>query len=344
MTLHKLFYKINENLLSIISNRQNLGISTIKQRLFLKKISEQLNFMVNKSWELSNPTFAYLFRKSKLIKSLQQLDLNIEEAKIVERITENFMGNIIESSFTTYNYLKDMQNITKKELFDLSGSITEKDRFYKDLYVKNIEKNGIVGFIDKSNKKWTLGHYTDMVLRTSTKMTQNYGVLYTYEHIDLYKISSHNSLCPICRPLENRVYSRSGQNPNYPPLAKAFGKINSNGSNDLSNTYLNIHPNCQHSLIPFKEDFKSEKELEKIRKFSSFEDNPPNLDSRSKEQIEAYKKRERGRQQLINDFKEFQSMKLLLGNNIPKTFNTFQKHKQSNSQAYQNWQKSYKNK
>jgi hypothetical protein len=63
----------------------------------------------------------------------------------------------------------------------------------------------------------------------------------------LYQIVKIGSTCPLCAVYEGRVYSKSGTDPHYPPLARAFGKIDPAGSDDLSNTFLNIHPNC---LVP----------------------------------------------------------------------------------------------
>lgn len=341
--LNKLFMKINQNILQIISTKNNLGCSTTKEKYLLKMIREQLDFMVNNSYQLATSGFEYIFRASKLQKSLRQLGLNGEEAKIIERITENFMGNIIQSSIIAYNELEKVVKNTRKEIMSIGGATSVLDDLYKKTFVENITKQGLTGFIDKSGKHWSLGAYTNMVLRTSVKTTQNYGVLYTYEHIDLYKISKHNSVCPICAPLEGRVYSRSGKNKNYPPLALAFGKINPNGTNDLSNTYLNIHPNCQHALIPFTEDFKSKKQIEEIREFSSFESNPPSRDPRSEKQIQQYKKQQEARNKLLNDFKQFQQMKLKLGTSMPKTFQTFQKHKLKGSENYKNWLNTFNN-
>ena len=60
-------------------------------------------------------------------------------------------------------------------------------------------------------------------------------------------ISSHGTTCKVCAPYEGRVYSRSGTDPDFPPLASAFGKVDPSGPDDLANTWLNIHPNC---LVP----------------------------------------------------------------------------------------------
>ena len=52
----------------------------------------------------------------------------------------------------------------------------------------------------------------------------------------LYQISAHGTTCRLCAGLEGRVYSKSGTDPDFPPLAAAFGKMDKNGPDDLSNS------------------------------------------------------------------------------------------------------------
>lgn len=57
-----LFWKVQENLLSIISNKSLIGMSSYKNRLILSRIQEQLNFMVNKSWKYAPDLFSQIYR------------------------------------------------------------------------------------------------------------------------------------------------------------------------------------------------------------------------------------------------------------------------------------------
>jgi hypothetical protein len=108
---------------------------------------------------------------------------------------------------------------------------------------EQLRKEGIAAFIDRGGHKWTLANYCAMSARTTSRQSSNFGEIFAKEDHDLYYIVPHGSTCPICAKYEGRVYSRSGKNPNYPPLAKAFTKIDPNGSDDLDNTYLTIQPN-----------------------------------------------------------------------------------------------------
>lgn len=174
----------------------------------------------------------------------------------------------------------------------------------KDL-ITNLMNNGITAFVDRAGKKWTLGNYCNMAVRTTAKQSANLGELFDDPEHDLYIVVDNHSNCPICSKYEGRVYSRSGTNPNYPPLSKAFGKIDKNGADDLTNTYLNIHPNCRHTLAKYVERARTPKQIEEMRKKSnaSFD-----VDPRTKQQVDAYKERERLKgleQESIRRYRQF---------------------------------------
>jgi hypothetical protein len=132
------------------------------------------------------------------------------------------------------------------------------------------------------------------------------------------------------------VYSKSGTNPDYPPLAAAFGKIDPAGPDDLTNTYLNIHPNCLHSLMKYTTIGKTDEQIQKDKDFSSFEKNPITHDPRTKKQIEAYRKKETNRRKYIDDYKQWKKYKAAFGKKIPD-FETFRAHKLKDDDKYKEW-------
>lgn len=336
----RLFLKVQENILAIITNKSLIGMATYKDKLILKRVQEQLDFMVNKSWQYAPDLFTNIYLNAKIDKHIRALGMNATDQVAVSRIVDNFMGHVFETSSFSYKTLKKTMEETRAELLNQSGALSTMERAYKDLYVENIRKQGLVGFIDKANKRWSFGNYTKMLLDTSTRITNNYAVIYTYEKHDLYKIIGHANSCKKCAAHKNRVYSRSGTNKFYPSLASAFGKIDKSGLDTLENSYLSIHPNCKCEIIPFTEGGKTAREIEEIREFSNYETNPPDRDPRTERQIEAYNNKVQERQKLVNTFKEFQDMKLALGKRMPKTFNTFLKHKLANSEQFRAWKQS----
>ena len=165
-----------------------------------------------------------------------------------------------------------------------------------------------------------------MAVRTTARQAE-VAALLSADDYDLWKIVKIGSTCPVCAPLEGRVYSKSGTNPDYPPLTLAFGKIDKTGPDDLMNTYLNIHPNCFHALVKYTTIGKTDKQIQRDKDFSSPEKNPLNRDPRTKKQIKAYQDKVKARQKLIRDRKQHKEYRTALGNEVPKDFAKFQEMK-----------------
>ena len=202
------------------------------------------------------------------------------------------------------------------------------------IFLNDLQEQGITGFIDKLGRKYTLEAYCMMAARTTALQARNLSMI--DNDWDLYMVAPHQNSCPVCKPFEGRVYSKSGLDPNYPPLASAFGKIDKSGPNTLENTYLCIHPNCLHTLVKFTERGKTNRELQTIRNRSSFEKNPPAMNKLNAKELKAWQNKTKGEQQLNADWKQWSKYKDVLGSNVPH-FETFLKHKMLADDKYKSW-------
>lgn len=270
---------------------------------------------------------------------------------IVQRLVQNLMGEVTEANITAFSLLQSVllgrvdDDIFRRVGLEQTAQMEAIGRgAYRHLpsFVDALIQEGVTCFVDKAGRKWSLHTYGAMVLRTTSRQAEILAVLTADPDHDLYKITSHNTTCKVCAPLEGRVYSRSGLDPDFPPLAAAFGKIDPKGPNDLSNSYLNIHPNCLHALVAWTPMGRSDEELDKIKKFSSFETNPPTKDPRTQKQIEAYRKKEQARAAWLRNYRQWERYRETLGDKIPKSYTTFEKHKNRNDEAYRAWQKLYR--
>lgn len=274
-----------------------------------------------------------------------------EQMDIVQRLTMNLMGEIDAAVATVTATLQNaLIGRIEPDVFRRAGleqvlALETTGRgAYKELpkFVEALRREGVTAFIDKAGRHWSLHTYGSMVLRTTSRQAEVLSVLTRDPEQDLYKISSHNTTCRRCAPLEGRVYSRSGTDPDFPPLAAAFGKVDPTGPDTLANSWLNIHPNCLHVLIAWTPAGRSEEELRKIKKFSSFKTNPPTRDPRTEKQIEAYRLKERGRAQWLADYRQWERYRLTIPDDTPRTFGTFQRHKQAGDDQYKQWEKLYR--
>jgi len=190
-------------------------------------------------------------------------------------------------------------------------------------------------------KRWEKKYLVDNGSRTSEQQKATLKIILQDPEQDLYKLISHRGSCPFCAPRQGRVYSRSGKDPVFPPLALAFRKIDPDGPDVLWNTYLVPHPNCLHQLVCWTPMGRSTEELEQIKRFSNLKTNPLSHDPRTPEEIQAYDRKQKGRRKFLRDIRLFKRCSMCGIEKFPKTFQTFEKHKRANSEKYQEWMRQY---
>lgn len=277
--------------------------------------------------------------------------LTAEQHAIVDQLVANLMGEITDASVTVMATVQsaligriepDVYRRVGLEQVALRQATGQ--GVYKQLpaFVEALRREGVTAFVDKAGRHWSLHTYGSMVSRTTSRQAEVLAVLTADPEQDLYQISRHGTTCALCAPYEGRVYSKSGNDPDFPPLADAFGKVDPNGPNSLTNTYLNLHPNCWHSVYPWTPMGRSEEEIQKIKNFSNPAKNPYSVDPRTKKQIEAYRAKEQARRRWLESYKAWQRYRLTLGDKVPKTFATFQKHRAADDDKWKTWRKLYR--
>lgn len=281
-----------------------------------------------------------------------QAMINPARSRAVEILVDNLLGQVDEMAETAYQATASKlflvgrlesdpfrETVVQKAVESLAegrGALSKTEEI-----IRAVQEQGITAFVDKAGHEWSLSSYGNMAVRTTVRQAQVASVLTEDDH-DLYKILAIGSTCPICAVYEGRVYSKSGTSPFYPPLSDAFGKIDPAGANDLSNSFLNIHPSCLHTLVAWTEKGKTPKQVEKARQFSNPQTNPYDHDPRSKKQKEAYEQKERNRAIYRNNVKQYQKYLQAGVPGMPKTFQTFEKHKRLNDDVYKEWVKKYR--
>ena len=246
---------------------------------------------------------------------------------IIQQLTDNLLGEIAEVSETVYKSVQTVYTIARLEADPFRETALKQVLRQEaagapwinssQAMVQEMQNKGITAFVDKAGRKWSLQSYGNMAVRTTAHQAE-VAALLTADDYDLWQIAKVGSTCKVCAALEGRVYSKSGTNPDYPPLSLAFGKVDPDGSDDLTNTYLNIHPNCLHSFIKYTTIGKTERQIQKDKDFSDPEKNPINRDPRTKKQIKAYREKERNRQRLLQDKRQHREYRAVLGNEVPK--------------------------
>jgi hypothetical protein len=99
---------------------------------------------------------------------------------------------------------------------------------------------GVGSFTDRAGRTWGLQEYAEMQVRTATARAYVNGAMDRWDRLgqQLVIVSDSPEECPLCRPWEGRVLSRSGEpqgGQRYPTVAEA--------------TAAGLfHPNCTHGL------------------------------------------------------------------------------------------------
>lgn len=345
--MRMLFLRTEQRLINEINRKRGQNYVEYAEIAALKRSQQILQEMVDESWSYVPTMIETIFYRSEAAANgyANAAGLTAAQIGIVEQLTNNLLGDIMEASTTAQKSVEAAFLVGRPETGALRSAalqaVAEQEtagygtRAAAGSMARELQGQGVTAFVDKAGRRWSLQDYCNMATRTTARQAEVAAILTADPDHDLYKIVKIGSTCPVCAPLEGRIYSRSGANPDYPALAKAFGKMDPNGGDDLNNTYLNIHPNCLHSLVKYTTIGKSEAQIQKDKDFSSFEKNPVTVDPRTKKQIAAYKEKVRNRQQLLRDFKQHKEYRAALGNEVPKDFDKFRELKYNKSEAFE---------
>lgn len=357
--LRKIFLKAETDIINEIGRLRTMGNIDYHAVASLERVQAILKHMETECWKyvprmIEKQFYVRVPEARRIVEPVEKHKTGYANAEaltatqynIVDNLIVNLMGEIVEAEKVVVSTLKNaligrtendvyrrigLELIAKKEAIGSGAQATVNE------FVNTLMREGITAFVDKAGRNWSLHTYANMVTRTTSRQAEILAVLTADEEHDLYKISSHGTTCKVCAPFEGRVYSRSGKDSNFPPLAAAFGKIDPNGADDLTNSYLNIHPNCLHVLMPWSTVGRTDEEIKETQDFSSFKKNPPTIDPRTQKQIDAYREKEKARAKQLNDYRQWEKYRMSLGDKVPKTFNTFQKHKFADDDKYKEW-------
>lgn len=345
--LRMLYLRTEQRLIMEINRKRAQGYVDYAEVAALDRTQRILRDMVDESWGYVPEMVEKIFYRSEAAANgyANAAGLTAAQTGMVEQLAGNLLGDIEEAAETAQESVKaEFQMIARREEGGLREaalrSVAEQEAAgygsgkAAKAMAERLGQDGITAFVDKAGREWTLQDYCNMATRATARQAEVAAILTADPDHDLYRIVKIGSTCPVCAPLEGRVYSRSGSDPEYPSLAMAFGKIDPAGGDDLSNTYLNIHPNCLHSLVKYTTIGKTDGQIQKDKDFSNFGKNPVTTDPRTKKQVAAYRDKTRNRQRLLRDYKQHREYLSALGNDVPKSFEKFREMKYNDGEKW----------
>ena len=363
--LIEIYLRAETAIINEIGRLRSSGLTDYSAVAALERVQAILRQMENDSWEWAPKAIEKMFYvrvpEARRIEGetpakhfmgyINAMSLTGEQTAIVDTLVQNLMGEITDAAMTAMATVQSavvgrtepdvyrrvgLEQVASMQATGRGANITVPG------FVEALRREGITAFVDKAGRNWSLHTYCAMVSRTTSRQAEVLAVLTADQEHDLYMISSHGTTCALCAPYEGRVYSRSGTDPDFPPLASAFGKIDPSGPDNLANTYLNIHPSCQHVLLAWTPAGRTPEEIQKIKDFSNPRKNPFSRDPRTQKQIDAYRKKEAARRHWLQNYRQWESYRITLGDKVPKTYQAFERHKRADDEKYKEWQRLYR--
>lgn len=343
--LIKLYKKAQQDLIDeiiVLANKGNISTAKFKKAL-LDKVNITLEKLLEESKEWSEEAIPEAYRLGVLEADADILEafkaagvdppkfpptFSVIDNEVVAVLLEGVNDNFDQIAATTQRTL-EKKFTTGQTLKQAQAQLLE-----------TLEKEGMTAFTFKRNGKdvnLPLSSYTETVIRSTTaEVTNQASIRRTMRGGgDLVKMTSHLESCPICWPLQGRVYSISGTDPEYPPLETAF-----------SGQHANIHPNCRHRLKPYILELKTPAEIKKDKAFSN---RPFEIEDMSKEQqaifnrqIKAYNAGQEKNRKLNANRKQFNRYQARLGEDAPKTFSSFMRAKNADSKKWEDLQSDFR--
>lgn len=322
--LINLYLRAERRLINIISTKKVKGHVTDFYESMLKQVKLELMQLqlqsAKSSKELVNELYLEAYHNS-----LEALGIsNIGDGFVqlhknaIEVLSDNLINNFAEVNNQVGRRIEDsIRNIglTDAQMKFATGQTINQ---LQDELVNNLIKKGIGGITDKRGRVIPFTSYAELLSRSIVAETQNTCVInVAKEHEkDLVKMTQHNTTCPICAVYEGRVYSLTGKDERFPKLSNIPG---------FNKGYNNIHPRCRHRITPYIEKYNDVKEDIKNSN-RSFE-----VDKDKEASIKAYQEEQKEKARLRDDKKQYEAFRQTLGEEAPKSLQSFREIKYNNS-------------
>ena len=328
------YTKAQEQLVKIIKEKEAKGTMTAYQKSLLNQVMGQLNKLDNEAKNWTDETIPDSYNAG-----ADAVDSYLKNNGLDTGFSQLNTGAIQALIDDCYGKLNDANNFIGRRIQDAvrqAGIDAVAQKLAQGQTVNQCKKNlihslldeGITCIKDRRGRNINLSSYAEVVARSTTREATNTATLNQLQNYgyDLVKMSSHSPTCSICALYQGRVYSISGNNPDYPPLDTAY-----------SGDYANIHPNCAHVLEPYIPALADNPEGD-----MDFSNRPFELSDKDKSMIEQYNKQQAQKAQLRRDRQQYEKYKSILGDRAPKSFANFRQMKYNNTNKWDELKSNYR--
>jgi hypothetical protein len=170
-----------------------------------------------------------------LLKANASIPMAVDKLRSIQEVAalaEDQYHKAATQEFTFEDGASDVVRMARQAVKDSDSrrSLTSKLRKYLEDLAGNDE------WIEIGNRIYKMSTYAEMVGRTVLREAQTKATLDVCEQFDndLVQVSDHQTQCEECAEYEGKIYSISGNHPDYPMLEEEPP----------------YHPNCEHSILP----------------------------------------------------------------------------------------------
>lgn len=331
VALAAVYASAQESIIDKIATRAAVGSAFVYQLAVLRDVQAELAELDRyaKDWTNKNVPSFYAEGWDDAFKVLKDAGVSAAKPEMsstpLQILVENAQANLFEAHKYVGRAVADQ--VRQAGLQAAAKGFLGVEDVKREL-INNLTERGITAIRDKRGREFKLDSYAEMVARTTAREASNQATIDQVQKLglDLVKMSSHATACAVCIPLENRVYSISGNDKRFPPLSVAFQP-----------PYANIHPNCAHVVAPYVEALDNNLEQTIAESNRPFE-----LDEQMQKRVDAYKRQQAERAKRRRDYLQWERYKTTLPNETHKTFNGFRRSKMSNSERWQELERHYR--
>lgn len=324
--LIKTYQKAQLELINTIAKYPQETTVTAYRKRVLASVNEELRVLNEYAtgWAEENIPIAYKKGVADTYEKFRELNIEVGKVQINTRVLKNLVNNATGMLIDANNYVGRMINdeIRKVSLEVIAEKVatgsTVKEAQAK--LVKRLSDNGVAHIVDKRGRAIRLESYAETVARTTTAEATNKGAINAVTDLgeDLVRMTWHNASCPICAPLEGRIYSISGKSKEYPPLSEALP--------DGRNT---PHPNCRHRFVFYSVKYDDNSEENRVLSNRPFE-----IGKQEQAKVDAYYKAQKEKAALNRVKKEWQESIAYAPKDTPKTLTGYVKLKAKDNEEF----------
>jgi hypothetical protein len=330
------YRRAQEKLVAIIAEKSTKGSAIHFQSALLSQIRKELEQLDREALNWANEVIPKNYQKGidSVHADLNKMGIKFEDTfqrlnkEAAELAAANSYAKLNDANVFIGRRINDVIRQVGIEAIQEKLTVGFTVKQTKEVIVQRLIDEGFKAFKDKRGRMISLDAYAETVARSTTreatnKATFNQAVNLGY---DLVQMSSHFGSCPVCAPLQGRVYSISGTSTEYPPLSQA-----------LPDGFSIVHPNCRHTFSPYIPALADEPVKDKAFSNRSFEKDP-----RSEHERKSYENALKLRRKDRNNRNQFQRYKMALEDEAPGTLSAFMRMKNANSPKWQELQSKYK--